>query len=60
MIHMHRWVEQTRKTVENLVALLPDDDGVPRFKVETVTQFLFRCVKCNDVKVTEVKGHWAK
>ena len=66
MIHWHKWVEEQRHNMEGRKMTVPssiathsdyEPDLWPGFPL---TMFLFRCSKCQAVKVTEVKGHWAK
>ena len=66
MIHWHKWAEESRQLgniakmrVPLLVATHEDYDTA-QWPREAGTMFLFRCSKCQAVKVTEVKGHWAK
>ena len=67
MIHWHKWAEEDRQSMEkrrNLMpdrlAMLPEYSDSSKWPAEPWTLFLFRCSKCQAVKVTEVKGHWAK
>ena len=66
MIHWHKWVEEERRNmmisqmrVPHLIATNEDYDAA-KWPDEPWTLFLFRCSKCQDVKVTEEKGHWAQ
>ena len=66
MIHWHKWIEDSRQDMTKGVVRVPPmiathvDYAPENLHENPVTLFLFRCSKCYAVKVTEVKGHWAK
>lgn len=51
MIHRHKWVAQD---VEQCNYSSPQTKTVTR----RTTRVLYRCLRCTDVKVNEIEGHW--